>query len=195
MFLIQTKIEEAVYKLKPLAYQAVITDTGYDLEDISVTGPISECAKSPVESIFIAIDHDQPEPDTFNVRAGDLIPLFYNESVFPLTSIDEDKLQEICQYTIVYMLENPSVYKQDYIQKIADQFATYGYTYDWEELTTVKEVDLSDASSLKRSILMKYPAPSLEDCGFHIEPDVWFLLIRNILRGENSLITGPSGIA
>ena len=86
MFLIKTAIDGAVYKLQPLRNQAVISDSGYDIEDVIITGPIAECAKSPLGSIFIASKYDNPESDTFNIRPGELIPLFYNDSVFPLSS-------------------------------------------------------------------------------------------------------------
>jgi nitric oxide reductase NorQ protein len=35
--------------------------------------------------------------------------------------------------------------------------------------------------------------PKREDIGFHIDPELWYLMVRNILRGENIMIMGDTG--
>jgi MoxR-like ATPase len=38
-----------------------------------------------------------------------------------------------------------------------------------------------------------YPCPKEAEIGFHIEPSIWKLLVRNVMRGENTLLIGPTG--
>jgi nitric oxide reductase NorQ protein len=196
MILVKTSIEGANYKIQPLKYQKEIESLDYPLDEIRITAPIAEMAKSPLGTLFVVNKFTLPDPDHLHIEAEDMIPVEYSGTVFPLSGITN--IQEIGDYTINYMLEvNPSEYDKESVHDLAKQLNSYGYSFDWEELTAPKPIDLeapaSSGNNLKRSIASKYPAPSLEDCGFYVDPDVWFLLVRNVLRGENTLLTGPSG--
>lgn len=195
MILVKTVIEGASYKIQPLNYQKEIESLDYPIDEIRITAPIAEMAKSPLGAMFVIQKFTLPDPDHIHIEAEDMIPIEYNGTAFPLFGVDN--VQEVCDYTINYMLEiNPSDYKKEDVEQFAKQLEAYGYSYNWEELTAPKPIDLESkegASNLKRSIASKYPAPSLDECGFHVDPDVWFLLVRNVLRGENTLLTGPSG--
>ena len=93
------------------------------------------------------------------------------------------------------------------VKAIAEKFGAYGYEYEWDELVdevigdATVEIDNSKSEgnkksysvNLKRTISSKYPAPKMIDTGFYVEPDVWNLCIRNALRGENTLLIGPTG--
>ena len=196
MLLFNTNIEGANYQIRPLAGQSELKKKSkYELPEISVAGPIAKCAKFPLGTVFIALDYDIPDGDLISIRENELIPMVYNDSVFPLNDVDSSKIDEMSTTLLNYMLNNSDTYdNEDTIKKIGEQLASYGYAFDWDALTSM---DLSDGvpsgDSLKRSILSKFPVPKLADCGFHVNKDVWFILIRNILRGEPSLLTGPSG--
>ena len=47
--------------------------------------------------------------------------------------------------------------------------------------------------AMKASIAAKFPVPKVEDIGFQVDPDKWYLMVRNVLRGENTLLIGPTG--
>ncbi len=195
MILVKTTIEGASYKIQPLKYQPIIEKLGYDIEDMKITAPIVEMAKSPLGTLFVIKKFAQPEADHIHIEAEDMVPVEYNGTVFPMSEYN-DIIQDIGNSVIEYMLDVPTEYDKDKTYELAKQLESYGYSFDWDELTKPKEIDLEDkttSSNLKRSISAKYPAPKLEECGFHVDPDKWFLLVRNVLRGENTLLTGPSG--
>lgn len=39
----------------------------------------------------------------------------------------------------------------------------------------------------------KFDMPTIDKNGFHVEPKQWKLIVRNILRKENTILTGPTG--
>ncbi len=49
------------------------------------------------------------------------------------------------------------------------------------------------AVSLLDEIRRDYAVPSIEDCGFYVSESNWQLLIRNIRRKVNTMLTGPTG--
>lgn len=196
MILVKTIIEGANYKIQPLKFQKDIEETGYAVEDLRITAPIPEMAKSPLGTMFVVTDFTKPDADHIHIEASGLTPVEYNGDVIgSLAHVEKSKLQLICDNVVNYMLDvNPSEYPQENVKALVDQFKVMGFECDWEELTKPKPIDLDKGGpSLARSIAAKYPAPKLEDCGFYVDPDKWFLLVRNVLRGENTLLTGPSG--
>jgi MoxR-like ATPase len=40
---------------------------------------------------------------------------------------------------------------------------------------------------------VKYSPPTIEDDGFYVNPDLWYLLVRNIIGQTNTLLLGPTG--
>jgi hypothetical protein len=48
--------------------------------------------------------------------------------------------------------------------------------------------------AMKKTLEDSYKVPSIEDTGFHINKDDWHVIIRNALRQENTLLTGPTGL-
>lgn len=47
--------------------------------------------------------------------------------------------------------------------------------------------------SIINMIEENYPCPKESVIGFHIDPPIWKLLVRNVIRGENTLLIGPTG--
>ena len=148
MLLFETKIEGANYQIKPLKYQEALTSTGYDLADIKVTGPIAECAKSPLGTLFIAVSHKVEDEDHIVISDGKLIPVAYGKTVFPIpSSLEKEVVQSMCDTLIDYMLDiNPSEYEKEDVESIAKQLEAFGYAYDWSEKTAEKPFDLETAS-------------------------------------------------
>lgn len=42
-------------------------------------------------------------------------------------------------------------------------------------------------------IKSNFPRPTVAKCGFHVDEELWILLVRNVLRRENTMIIGPTG--
>lgn len=194
MILLQSAIEGTSYQIKTLPGQSFEKKLTRSLEDLRITGPISEFAKFPLGTVFVADEYDFPEEDHLHIMKEHSTALFFESNVFPISSFEPEKLQEVCDFTINYMLDNGS-YDLDYIKKIADEFSSFGYKFDWEELSAPKPIEIGTGggSNLRRTIAAHYPVPKKEDCGFHIDPDLWFLMVRNVLRSENTLLVGPTG--
>jgi MoxR-like ATPase len=117
--------------------------------------------------------------------------MYYENDVFPIS--DPSGIPMV-DHLIDYMIDNSS-YGVDKAKEMATKYEPYGYTFDWDAkfaLPVAGEV-LPAGTNLKRTIAANYPVPTKEDCGFHIEPDIWYLLVRNVLRGENTLLMGPTG--
>ena len=58
MILLQTRMEGASYQLTPLAHQKNLEEhISLAVEDIAVTGPIAECAKNPLGTVFISNEY------------------------------------------------------------------------------------------------------------------------------------------
>jgi MoxR-like ATPase len=194
MILLQTKIEGTSYQVRPLVGQPFeSTVTVAHMEDMRITGPIPEFAKYPLGTIFVATQFDFPDPDHLNIHAEGLIEILFNGKPFltKLESLEESLKTKVFDYVIDYMIDS-----SEYGVEKAKEFAeSVSYICDWDSkiptLTTGGE--LPKGANLKRTIAATYPVPTVADCGFHIDPDMWFLLVRNCLRGENTLITGPTG--
>lgn len=194
MILLQSVITGTSYQINTLPGQAFEKKLTRSLEDLRVTGPIAEFAKFPLGTVFVADVYDFPEEDHLHIMKEHTTALFFENSVFPLSTFSTEKLQEVCDYAINYMLDSGK-YELDYVKDIATNFTTFGYTFDWDEMTAPKPIEAGapGGSNLKRTIAAHYPVPKREDCGFHIDPDMWFLMVRNVLRGENTLLVGPTG--
>jgi MoxR-like ATPase len=197
MILLQTSISGTSYQIKTLPKQGFEKKLTRHIDDLKITGPIAEFAKYPLGTVFLADKYDFPEDDHLHVHKDDVFALFFDMSVFPMVGKDKEEVQSICDYTIDYMIDSGR-YEVDFIKNLATQFGAYGYEFDWDAKTTPKPMETGSSgsvggASLKRTIALHYPVPNRDECGFHIDPDIWFLLVRNALRGENTLLVGPTG--
>lgn len=195
MILLNTVIEGTSYQLKTLPKQSFEKKLTRHIDDLKITGPIADFAKYPLGTVFMADVYDFPEDDHLHILPGNVYPLYFQDSAFPLTSLGE-KMQDVCEYTIDYLLDS-GIMEVDAVKNLATQFGSYGYKCDFEEKIAPKpfnpEEGMNGTTNLKRTIAASYPVPKREDCGFHIDPDIWFLMVRNVLRGENTLLVGPTG--
>lgn len=194
MILLQSVISGTSYQIQTLPGQAFEKRLTRSLEDLRVTGPIAEFAKFPLGTIFVADEYDFPEDDHLHIMKEHATALYFESNVYPLSSMDAEKLQKVCDYTINYLLDT-TTHDMDFIKGLAEKFNTFGYDFNWDEMTAPKPIEAGAAgsSNLKRTIAAHYPVPKREDCGFHIDADLWFLMVRNVLRSENTLLVGPTG--
>lgn len=199
MILLQTRMEGASYQLTPLANQKKLTELiSLAVEDIPVKGPIAECAKNPLGTIFITNDYSIEEDESIMVHSCN--PLYWQDTVFPMSHLATKDMTDLVNYLIEYMIVNDG---EEKAKEMAEKFGAYGYKYEWDEIVEavvpkIEEVLTSDGKSkysanLKKTISSKYPVPDMDATGFYIDKDTWNLLIRNVLRGENTLLIGPTG--
>jgi len=196
MILLQTSISGTNYQIKTLEKQSFEKKLTRHIDDLKITGPVGEFAKCPLGTVFIADKYDFPEDDHLHIHKDDAFPLFFGESVYPLIGKTKEEIQSLCDYAVDYLIDSGN-YELDFIKNLATQFGAYGYEFDWDSKTTPKPVETGKSttgvSNLKRTIAVHYPVPKRDECGFHIDADIWFLMVRNVLRGENTLLVGPTG--
>lgn len=191
MILVTTKVEGTAYLITPLPDQNFQKEARLDLTTLRITGPGSEFAKNPLGTVYVCKKYDFPEADHLHIMNEEIIPVFFEESLFPLSHFDADQVKEIADYTIDYMLDSGN-YDVDYVKRLSEQFSSYGYVYDWDAKVS-SGIAEGDTKNLRRYISITHPVPNFEDCGFAIDPEKWFLLIRNIIRKENVILIGPTG--
>lgn len=194
MILLQSFISGTSYQIKTLPRQSFEKTLTRSIEDMKITTSIADFAKFPLQTIFISDGYDFPEDDHLHVRKESIVALMFEGNLFPLSHLDKERLQKICDYTVDYFLDSPD-FGIEKAKEIAEQMASYGYEYTWEDKIAPKPAEPGKPgySNIKRTIAASFPVPKVEDIGFHIDPEMWFLLCRNVLRGENTLLVGPTG--
>lgn len=195
MILLQSFIQGTSYQVKTLPKQAFEKTLTRSIEDLKITTSIADFAKFPLETIFVSDGYDFPEADHLHVRKENIIALSFEGNLFPLSSLDKERLQKVCDFAVDYFLDSAD-YGVEYAKKMAEQMASYGYEYVWDDKIAPKPEEPGAApagTNIRRTIAAHYPVPKTEDVGFHIDPDIWFLMCRNALRGENTLLVGPTG--
>lgn len=72
--------------------------------------------------------------------------------------------------------------------------------YDIVDIEKIKSIDVTDNTfelptntSFVDFLKTKYPKPTINKCGMHIENEVWNYLVRNILKKRNTILVGPTG--
>jgi MoxR-like ATPase len=191
MILFRAFLEGTSFQVQTLAGQAFEKELPISVEDIKITAPIADLVKFPLGTIFIANNYEFPEPDHLYLRKESVVAIMYDCVPFPLSGPEANPLVD---YLMDYMIDNTEDdwCGIDNAKVLATKFEPYGYTIDWDAKFAIP-AEGSTGTNLKRTIAAKYPVPSSKDIGFHIDPELWFLLVRNVLRGENIMLIGDTG--
>lgn len=190
MILFRAFLEGTNFQVEALPGQAFEKELKVSASEIKITVPLTEIVKLPLGTIFCASKYLYIEDDeNLILSKEDILAMMFDDKV--LYSAINQNNQERVDYFIKYLLESGD-FTQDYTEKVVNEFKEYGFTLDWEELTRVPEIGEA-GSNMKRTIAAMYPVPNREDIGFHIEPEMWYLLVRNVLRGENVMLIGDTG--
>lgn len=190
MILFRAFLEGTSFQIETLPGQTFEKTLKCSLETMRVTAPLADIVKFPLGTVFIAKNYSFPDEDHLYIQKEDVVALYYEENVF---GISDEFQNDYINYLIDYMIDS-SDYGIESAKKYAALFEPYGFTIDWEAKLAIPVLgSATSGTNLKRSIAASYPVPKEEDCGFHIEPDLWYLMVRNVLRGENTLLIGPTG--
>lgn len=188
MYLVQTSLEGTTFKINFLDKQpnAAPVDIDITITAIKVNSPLF--TKYPIGTIFAVSDITWGGSES--VSHGMPRPLINDLTVFTTTTdVSSTPTNADIDYLIDYMLQSAKPIND--IISIGEQFASNGYSVDVKAKCNAYKTDTS--GSFKEQIMRLYPCPSEAEIGFHVEPDIWYLLIRNILKGENTLLMGPTG--
>lgn len=147
-------------------------------------------------------DYDKPDlffqnnPD-WNVKCDRKIRTSFPErTIFVTTGILVDwNCYNVPKGCEIYL----SVHRHNgYIPATQEMKEHYDSYRTGEPLPTASTVDIPETESPAVGLLKKIinddalKAPTAED-GFYVEPDLWYLLVRNVLQKKNTLIKGPTG--
>lgn len=191
MILFRAFLEGTSFAIETLPGQSFEKKLPISVKDIKITAPISDILKFPLGTVFCTDGYDFPEDDHLHIRKENITAMYYGDDVFPLSGPESSPMVD---FLIDYMIDH-SEFGVDKAKEMAAKYEPYGYTFDWDAkfaMPTAGE-PLPAGTNLKRTIAANYPVPTKEECGFHVEPDIWYLLVRNVLRGENTLLIGPTG--
>jgi MoxR-like ATPase len=189
MYLIKTELEGTNFTVKFVTGQTNQAPVGIDVNThIFKALDTKVLTRYPVGTYFIVSEISWG--DIQSTAIGHARPVCFEQTVYSSTSNPENTASNAdVNYFIDFLIETN--HPIEHIKKIANDFVAGGYIVDVEDKIKSRKADTS--GTLKEQIKRLYPCPSNEDIGFHIEEDIWYLLIRNILRGENTLLVGPTG--
>lgn len=193
MILLQSFIEGTSYQMRPMPGQSFEKTLTRKVEDLKITCNVASFARFPLGTVFVCTAPEFPEADHLHIPNDGAPALFFNDNVFPMAHLEADKLKAIVDYTVDYMFSNPD-FDIEKAQAFSKQCEAYGYVYDWDAKMAIPETSEGGSTEgMRMSIAVRFPVPKVEDIGFQVDPDKWFLMVRNALRGENTLIIGPTG--
>ena len=182
----------------------------FEEDTLKVSCNLGNILRFPVQTWFISTVSDSPGEEVnqyqlagdHHIHIADQKALFLNDNVFVLPSTPaSNPTSDELVYLFNHILSNEydfGVPADQKVRNLAELYAPYGYTIDVDAILnppvpeTIEEA-VEIGSSLHDFIKSKYPVPDVKKAGFFIDPDIWYLLVRNVLRGENTLIIGPTG--
>lgn len=187
MYLLQTTLEGTTFKINYLDKQSNLKPIDINLSETTIKSTSALFTKYPIGTIYAVSEINWGEIES--VVLGSPRALCNDYTVLKYVTSESTPTNEDINYLIDTMLRTGI--KHDIISTLGTQFNEIGYTIDIEAKCKNYAEDVS--GSFKEQIMRKYPCPSESEIGFHVEPDVWYLLIRNVLKGESTLLIGPTG--
>lgn len=188
MYLIKTALEGTQFTVKFVANQKNQMPVGIS-ETTRIVGSGMILTKFPIGTHFIVSDISWGEIASNIV--GSVRPMFYEDTIYAGSlASDNTPTNADVEYLMDWMISN-SDYRCEGARKYAAKFIELGYSVDVEG--KCKDYVEDSTGSLREQIIRKFPCPKESEIGFHVDEDVWYLLIRNIMRGENTMLIGPTG--
>lgn len=189
MYLIKTSLDGAQFAIKFVKGQTNTPPVTVDVDTHNIKGDFKVLTKFPVGTIFAVSDIKWSEISSEII--GSVRPLFFEKNIYALSlSSDNTPTNTDIEYLMDWMIGSPD-YRCEGAQEYAKMFIEMGYTVDVD--AKCKEYKEDTSGTLRDRIMRQFPCPSETETGFHVEPETWYLLIRNIMRGENTLLIGPTG--
>lgn len=188
MYLVQTALEGTTFKIKFLDKQPNVAPVDVNLDSNSIKGNSAVFTKYPIGTTFAVTDIKWGEIESH--IQGTPRPLCNDDVVYTGSTVDTTPTNADIDYLIDTLLNAGK--KHEEVIAIGERFNSNGYVVDVIGKCNAYKVDMS--GTFKEQIMRMYPCPNESEIGFHVEPDTWYLLIRNVLKGENTLLVGPTGL-
>lgn len=182
MHLIRTVLKGTQFAIELVKNQTNTAPDTIDVENNVLTADFKTLTKYPVGTVFVVPDIKWG--DITSAVLGTPHPIAFGVNVYATTTLDE------MNYFVEWAIRSGEYSNAELLQ-MGDIITTHGYVIDVASRINAYKAD--ETGTLRERIMRMYPCPAEDEIGFHIEPDVWYLLIRNIMRGENTLLIGPTG--
>lgn len=203
-------IEASLPTLKPLYFKAVVDKTTIKMEilpnqegldpkispESTIKISVIKILEKPLDTIYLAFNYDIVGDGEFIVvRDPDYMGLLNPSEeclIVPDSPANKVIIEDLIKYYDKYVSHEKALSILDSVNKnIIDEESKLTY----ESIQGIVEnIEEATGTSFKNTVLAKYPVPKVEDTGFEIDPDIWFLLVRNALRKVNTLLIGPTGV-
>jgi len=175
--------------------------TPFDPEYLKVTyGVMKDLVRYPMETKFIAtITEDEGNfsiVNTDHIHINKAKPLYYGSMIYYTPSGTSNPTEE----EIVLGLNHIIAFEEngeEAARIISKSYAAYGVKIDIESIINPPVPELPKEGeanfSFKDYITKTFPVPSEKKTGFHIDKMTWMVLVRNVLKKENTMLIGPTG--
>lgn len=183
MYLIKTVLKGTQFAIEFVKNQPNAAPTAIDVNNTIITGDFTVLTKYPVGTLFIA--NDMSWGDMTSKILGTPAAMYFDGNMFTINSIEH------ADYFVNYAIASGEFTKEQLLD-LDNKITARGFDVDIAARLEAYKND--ESGTLRDRIMRQYPCPTEEENGFHIDADVWFLLIRNIMRGENTLLVGPTGL-
>jgi len=187
MYLIKTALRGTQFNIEFVDKQPNKPEA-IDLSSTTFTGDSKILTKFPIGTVFIVSEILWGE--VVSKIIGAPRPVIYEETVYGNTVGEISCTIADVNYAFEWMLMSNEI-KREKALEYAAKWVEMGYLLDVEAKCKAYAED--ETGTLRDRIMRLYPCPDEQSTGFHIDADVWYLLIRNIMRGENTLLVGPTG--
>lgn len=206
-----------LFKLEASAGVTIVTLNFTDLqkefpkinqEDLRVDAELPTVLRYPIETWFVSTRDSETGVNGYSLIYDNHIhissskPLFRSDEIYlesgkPLMNPEADELGYLFKH-IMSLEEFNGAKSEDKVRSLATAYNAHGYTIDVEKVITPPvpatiEEALAEGLMLHEAIKLKYPTPTIKTSGFHIDPETWNMMIRNILKGKNVLLLGGTG--
>ena len=188
MYLVQTALEGTTFTVKYLDKQTNSAPVDINPLETIIKGDSRTLTKYPIGTVFAVNDIKWGLLESTII--GTPRPLINDDVVITTgLTVDNTPTNVDVDYLLDYLLQTGA--STEAVTTIGSIYNAIGYVVYAEAKCKAFKVDTS--GTFKEQIMRMYPCPTESAIGFHVEPDVWYLLIRNILKGENTLLVGPTG--
>lgn len=161
---------------------------------------MGEYKAPPAGTIYIVTEYDLINSTTMIV--GNLRPLYFGVSMWStLLPKDNTNIIQDCEFYIAYLILRDNNESDALIKGCLELFDGFLFTVDERAIrqklgSVIREEPKPEPVPVKGIVpkpFRRMSAPDVDADHFYVEPDQWDMFCRNVQRGKNTLIIGPTG--
>ena len=176
IYLFRTVMDGGRSRLRPMPHQTDPSGKGI-ITDLNVQADTAVRSAYPVGTVFAS--------ETLEMRTRSVTPFYAAGDIFPV-SVDRKDLMDTRHAPTTEMVEAYNAYITNH-REVAPEKQAAGTAPSGAAAS--RPLTLLD--KIRRN--PRFAVPTIEDDGFWVSEDNWYLLLVNLLQQENTLFTGPSG--